>query len=1175
MHTNEPPPALQTQKLYRSIRERLMGVLCQDHRIRRDQIEAFDDFLPEILSTVKTQLSFQYIDYENKCMHHISVKRCFFSRPLLDKLDTIDLALLHGKYLAHVCGDIKHDIRIPNPDPQSEANLSKKRHIFNQYSIIQSTSITYNVRLLEIPALIGSELCNTTHEETFLSTEDRPYIQSGNFCISGHFKEFPFDETTRRNTVLNFKPDQCQIRSSFVNFRKKYRTNTTLKVFIHQKKLRNVNGWINQLRIMVTLPHESPPKSVPISLIVLALGQNIDTFVALVKSMLFRSFPSNIHSSLSKHIMYFLEVLRSDTLGCNTSDEAILKLDTFISKGEFHVNNSDVSSYVRFVLFNEILPHLNRQITSNFCIHKQNIQAFQSAYLLARVCTTIIRTSSHFKMRLDPIYSHKLTKQSSWVNQRVLDIGICMVTLIRRIIKRWTKTLVLKLKFQIRKKVDIKALFSNCNDRLTKAIRSGNWDIKYNQSATSRVHKTHKMTTGYVSDGYCSTHIVNAACSKSISAKAFLPDPTSYGRVDLSLTPESERCGTVKYKAIGGITSRYVNLIAITQQLIESLLVIKDKSIFQPCHNIDSIRQLDLIIDHTCLPSDVIAPDGTLIGFTSQPSKLCEYFRQIRSKDHVPRRLDVALYNDNIEFNIDQGRLLRPLIVARNLKQCISYMQMNPYWKDNLTILEYMGFIEFLSAAEEYHSDIIVSFDWHSNDSKITHFEIHGLTAYSVISANNFCSFDMGPRRVYAANMRKRTISMKSYIDQGSIMSHTLWYGQIPIMSNIVDKLLRLRKNEPNGVNINVAIMCVSQNQEDAWVMKKECIDRGVGICIEMYSVCVTKHESGTFMKPSLDCIGLSSSFKYDGIGMDGFPIPGRVIPGGYAVVGQVYSNSKNQKYNQQCISTFLSEDHMYIVDKVVKYPTEKDPSVVKVFLKRNHNPEVGDKFCLGHGQKGTLGKIVPSIDLPFYVDDGTTPDLLLNVTALLRATIGLMLEMLFGTAKCISPSMICEYETVFLPESKMKDKIEIVEQILKRRGLTSDGKRSMCSGITGKIMPCRTFNGFGYLNTLNHFSCKKLRARERGPVNEMTRQPTAGKQHHGGQKIGEMMNWNLTSYGMSETMRTLNYDCSDKFEQLWCEQCAWYTYIPIGSDDLCCVHCNNEHNQNENFKRTFKKLKL
>ena len=80
------------------------------------------------------------------------------------------------------------------------------------------------------------------------------------------------------------------------------------------------------------------------------------------------------------------------------------------------------------------------------------------------------------------------------------------------------------------------------------------------------------------------------------------------------------------------------------------------------------------------------------------------------------------------------------------------------------------------------------------------------------------------------------------------------------------------------------------------------------------------------------------------------------------------------------------------VVDKV--FCTEKKSgNLCKVRIRSERFPEIGDKFGSRHGQKGTIGFILPKNDMPF-TRDGLVPDIILNPHAFpSRQTLGHFIE--------------------------------------------------------------------------------------------------------------------------------------------------------------------------------------
>ncbi len=96
------------------------------------------------------------------------------------------------------------------------------------------------------------------------------------------------------------------------------------------------------------------------------------------------------------------------------------------------------------------------------------------------------------------------------------------------------------------------------------------------------------------------------------------------------------------------------------------------------------------------------------------------------------------------------------------------------------------------------------------------------------------------------------------------------------------------------------------------------------------------------------------------------------------------------------------------------------------------------------------------------------------------------------------------------------------MKQLLKKAGLTPDGKTTLYDGRTGEPFDKPITVGVMYMLKLHHLVDDKIHARSTGPYSLVTQQPLGGKAQFGGQRFGEMEVWALEAYGAAYTLQEM-----------------------------------------------------
>jgi len=1044
----------------------------------------------------------------------------------------------------------------PKKKKTQEVTFSFEEQNMDDYNIIIHESVKHNHHVLDIPVWIRSALCfmSTPYADPKLFFKE--FLRGSVFLVSRNFKVCPYEETYVNNRVLAQQSDKVTIRSKFHHFSKKYRTNSTLNVTMEYPKIRKHRNWLQPPRFLVEIPHEKPKQHLPVTIMAMAFGWMPPDFVTLVRMFL--------NEETSPAIENLLGLVLNDIEGCRNQFEAIQRTGQCYTSCRKMENDSDIASYVAFALHGEVLPNLIDLVNGNLEYENQ-----RKGYVLAEAVAQLILVSDFANEGKSEEEKYDLQDKRSYVYKRITTPGEQMTALVRKYMKEVTKNGNSNLKKMVDagKTIDVSAVMNRKLIRLVKSVKNGVFDAKSDAHEANQ-NKTQMLITGFCSDTtrMQSQNIVKSAMKKNSDPKRLMTHPTQTGRVDLYLTPQSERCGIVRYKAIGCIFTPLIDPVPLMQVIYGELLHIREEIGFFA----DEVgnRNIPSMKTHTIV-KDLFSG---VIGWVKNPLKLYQHFVRLRRRGIIYEYLSLEWDRQNnvFLFNADEGRMVRPLIVMSELDRLIDFVQ-TPVFQmepDPIHLLMEEGMIEYLDASEEYSGLIFTAESLeaaHEEQREQTHMEVHGIFSLSVLVVKSHMNMDQGPRRMYTGCMENRTMSLKIFPELGTTTSHSLMYGQTPLMSDPVDEALGLRLSEPNGINVFLGVLSHRGNMEDANVMKRSAVERGLGWAWEDTIIIVTLNPNTIFKKPGENCEIKNFDAKYEYLQDNGFPKIGTKIPVGGAVVGRVYRvmDRETNTIKEWCDSKFNPLKEEATVSSIeFDPPGARMPKICRVILSVLRQVEVGNKFHLAHGQKSTVGALVNDEDMPWVCSGnmaGVPFDMLINTCSFKRITQGLLMDMLKGQARCMDPTALNQYHTVFLSNRAFEDKLRITTKILKKMGLKYNGKACCCLGTTGEMLQCQVFCGPAYMRVLPHRAKTKLRSRERGPVNELTQQTSSGKKNFGGLMAGEMEKWNNNSCGISFFGRNVSYTCADKFRIFWCTKCQ----IPaIGSKGFAlCKSCNSrEH---------------
>ena len=403
----------------------------------------------------------------------------------------------------------------------------------------------------------------------------------------------------------------------------------------------------------------------------------------------------------------------------------------------------------------------------------------------------------------------------------------------------------------------------------------------------------------------------------------------------------------------------------------------------------------------------------------------------------------------------------------------------------------------------------------------------------SAVSLNiPFPEHSQYPRNAFSCQQTKHAVGVYSsaYTTRFETFSHILNYPQRPIVTTRFKKYTDVDKL-PYGINAIVAIASYTgYNQEDSVMLNKTSVDRGMFKSLYYRSYEDSESdENGKkvyFSNPLMEKnIHKLNPGKYSNLDDHGFIKEGTYVTDEDVLSAKCFKTTdENGKEVTKVVGKRANFGTSGIIDKVVVVINKEGLRTVKIRIRKEKIPGIGDKFASRCGQKGMCGMVLEQWEMPF-TKDGIVPDIIINPHAIpTRMTINQLLEVILGKSSCIGGYL--GDATPF-----QNNDINQFSDVLQGFNYEKHGEEVMYSGITGDQIKSSIFIGPTYYQRLKIMVADKMHSRGTGPMNYLTKQPASGRANNGGLRIGEMERDSIISHGISSFLNESVMERSDKYK--------------------------------------------
>ncbi len=518
---------------------------------------------------------------------------------------------------------------------------------------------------------------------------------------------------------------------------------------------------------------------------------------------------------------------------------------------------------------------------------------------------------------------------------------------------------------------------------------------------------------------------------------------------------------------------------------------------------------------------------------------------------------------DTIYLDTSRGRARRPLIIVESGKSKLTEKHIEDL-KNGIIKWEKLvkeGVIEYIDASEE--EDCYIALSENELTKQHTHIEISPITILGLCTCIiPYANYSGSARLIRGSKIQKQSLGLyaSNYLLRMDTDVNVLHYPQRPITKTFMHDIYDWEKY-PAGQNFTVAIMSYEgYNMLDAIVINKSSVEMGLArsTYFKPYVTEELRYQGGLVDEiciPDKEVKDYKIEKDYRLLEGDGVVYTGAKVGQEDVLIGKVSPPRFLGEFEEFNIATnvkressvALSHGENGVIDAAVLTENEEGNRLVKLRLRQQRIPEVGDKFASRHGQKGVIGVLVSAEDLPFTAS-GIVPDLIFSPHGIpSRMTVSHLVEVIAGKAGALRGEQIDATTFDAMPEKNIRE-------MLRELGFRYNGTETMYNGKDGEQLKAKIYVGNMYYLRLKHMVANKLHSRAIGKIQLLTRQPIEGRAQGGGLRVGEMEKDCFVAHGASLLLKE-RFD-SDRTLIRVCGSCGMFAIYDSFKDREYCTKC-------------------